>query len=350
MTTEQAIDYLTKHAEKKANRDNLRHETQPNGDIFTYRGDVYIGKMPKDTDTQLTEETEEWKKQPIEIVRAFHNNALGVISNERWNGLRILEKDAWAKYCYNMRDRELDISQLRVSEPCACKGNWDKHNVNCENRDWGMGSHDKHWDGESYPSKENPRSLKSNPIQLTEEPVTMHPSEYPMKVREDGKVVTNVANFTRRQFLDELDTVTRELFTLLSEKNLKYGDSALNPSCTFARGDCIELINVRMDDKLARIKNASGNDDEDPEWDLMGYLALKRIAVRRKQSLLKPKHIEPTEKEIENEAIKIYWSESFYPSESRPEWVMYGNSDRQEECRKLAITKLKTQLTENKNC
>jgi len=90
----------------------------------------------------------------------------------------------------------------------------------------------------------------------------------------------------RRSFLIELESVTQQIFNLLSEKNLKYGDSALNPSGIFARGlSAIDLINARMDDKLARLKNGAGEDDEDPEWDLIGYLVLKRIAINRQKSV-----------------------------------------------------------------
>lgn len=83
-------------------------------------------------------------------------------------------------------------------------------------------------------------------------------------------------------FLQDLEGILDALNQMLSEKNLKYGDSALNPSQIFSSCDPIELINVRLDDKLSRIRNAK-DDDEDPEWDLIGYLILKRIAIKRKQ-------------------------------------------------------------------
>ena len=97
------------------------------------------------------------------------------------------------------------------------------------------------------------------------------------QVKEDGATRTPA----RIDFLKDLDLITQQVFDMLSEKNLKYGDSALNPSGIFAKCDPIELINVRIDDKLARIKNGAANEDEDPEWDLIGYLFLKRIAKMR---------------------------------------------------------------------
>lgn len=76
-----------------------------------------------------------------------------------------------------------------------------------------------------------------------------------------------------------------ELRALLLEKNKKYGDAALNPKRIFAQSDAVELINVRIDDKLSRIANRQHNEDEDPELDLLGYLLLKRIALMRKSRM-----------------------------------------------------------------
>jgi hypothetical protein len=67
---------------------------------------------------------------------------------------------------------------------------------------------------------------------------------------------------------------------LLLEKNRKYGNSALSPLRIFSKADCIEQINVRIDDKLSRIKNAQDDEDEDVEKDLIGYMILKRVAKR----------------------------------------------------------------------
>lgn len=80
------------------------------------------------------------------------------------------------------------------------------------------------------------------------------------------------------------DLIEQECFDirdLLLDKNRKYGDSALNPLRIFARADAIEQINVRIDDKLSRIKSAQDDDTEDAEMDLIGYLILKRVALRR---------------------------------------------------------------------
>ena len=72
---------------------------------------------------------------------------------------------------------------------------------------------------------------------------------------------------------NELSTVREMLIC----KNKKYGDSALNPLGIFAKGNAIDLIKVRIDDKLSRIKNETV-DNEDTLLDLLGYLILLRMA------------------------------------------------------------------------
>jgi hypothetical protein len=83
------------------------------------------------------------------------------------------------------------------------------------------------------------------------------------------------------QFGKDLTKVLEQLEDMLVAKNRKYGDAALNPTQTFSRSSAVELINVRIDDKLSRIRNRQNDEDEDPEFDLLGYLILKRIALMR---------------------------------------------------------------------
>ena len=82
----------------------------------------------------------------------------------------------------------------------------------------------------------------------------------------------------------EVRKVLSDLGDLLVEKNRKYGDAALNPKRLFSRASPVEQIRVRMDDKLSRVANQQPDEDEDPEWDLMGYLVLLRIAKQREKS------------------------------------------------------------------
>lgn len=71
-----------------------------------------------------------------------------------------------------------------------------------------------------------------------------------------------------------------EVKNMLLSKNRKYGNSALQPKRIFSKADTIEQINVRIDDKLSRIANQNGKDDEDAELDLIGYLILKRVKLK----------------------------------------------------------------------
>jgi len=88
-----------------------------------------------------------------------------------------------------------------------------------------------------------------------------------------------------------LDTQTHiglicdDIKQLLIEKNKKYGDSALEPSRIFSKAGAVEQILVRIDDKLNRIQKGAGllANDEDVISDLIGYLVLLKIALKRNE-------------------------------------------------------------------
>lgn len=88
----------------------------------------------------------------------------------------------------------------------------------------------------------------------------------------------------RDRFASEVRALTTDLAASLIAKNLSYGDTALNPIGIFAQGDPEQLIRVRIDDKLSRIRNAPDAFGEDPIDDLLGYLVLLKIARARKAS------------------------------------------------------------------
>lgn len=94
---------------------------------------------------------------------------------------------------------------------------------------------------------------------------------------------TNSVTPAQVQFVKDLRAVMASVEEMLQSKNRKYGDAALNPSQTFSKTNPIELINVRMDDKLSRIRSRQNDEDEDVEMDLIGYLILKRIALNRQK-------------------------------------------------------------------
>ena len=69
------------------------------------------------------------------------------------------------------------------------------------------------------------------------------------------------------------------LAEFLVAKNESYGDSALHPVGIFAQGRASDLIRVRIDDKLSRIRNNPDAFGEDAVQDLLGYLVLFQLAM-----------------------------------------------------------------------
>ena len=82
--------------------------------------------------------------------------------------------------------------------------------------------------------------------------------------------------------IDEVKYILDSIYKMLEEKNKAYGDSSLNPIRLFSRADAPEALRVRIDEKLARIKNQGSHDDEDSISDLIGYLVLLKVAMKRK--------------------------------------------------------------------
>ena len=85
-----------------------------------------------------------------------------------------------------------------------------------------------------------------------------------------------------QQTQQEIARVCDKVKNLLLEKNMKYGDSALNPIRVLSKSGPIEQILVRIDDKLNRIKQGGIlGDDEDVLMDIIGYFVLLKIALER---------------------------------------------------------------------
>ncbi len=72
-----------------------------------------------------------------------------------------------------------------------------------------------------------------------------------------------------------------EIKELLLDKNRKYGDSAINPARIFSKADATEQLKVRIDDKLNRLKNLQEDETEDTVTDLIGYLILLKIKMKK---------------------------------------------------------------------
>ena len=77
---------------------------------------------------------------------------------------------------------------------------------------------------------------------------------------------------------DRIRAMCSKLAEFLVEKNRSYGDSALKPVGIFARGNPEDLIRVRLDDKINRIRNNPEAFGEDAVHDLAGYLILLMVA------------------------------------------------------------------------
>jgi hypothetical protein len=82
---------------------------------------------------------------------------------------------------------------------------------------------------------------------------------------------------------DDLLAEFVNLAKTILDKNIAYGDSALNPVRMFSRADTVEQIKVRLDDKLSRLSRGELA-GEDVELDIIGYLVLLRVARGRKKT------------------------------------------------------------------
>lgn len=85
----------------------------------------------------------------------------------------------------------------------------------------------------------------------------------------------------------KITQVCDDVKTMLLNKNMKYGDSALNPIRILSKSSPVEQILVRIDDKLNRIKQGLSGvlDDEDVIQDLIGYFVLLKIAAENDKEL-----------------------------------------------------------------
>jgi hypothetical protein len=85
-------------------------------------------------------------------------------------------------------------------------------------------------------------------------------------------------------FANKVSSYLLEIRELLITKNIKYGNSALEPLGVFSKLSAKEGLLVRIDDKLKRIKNGSlEKDDEDVINDLIGYLVLLKIQTQEER-------------------------------------------------------------------
>jgi hypothetical protein len=106
-----------------------------------------------------------------------------------------------------------------------------------------------------------------------------HPDEVAFTITKHPDIKQKVLDAT--SFENSVYDVLNPIYSMLIEKNDKYGNSALEPKRIFSKMNSIEQLYVRIDDKLSRISNQNLNDDEDVIDDLIGYLVLLKIAINK---------------------------------------------------------------------
>ena len=81
--------------------------------------------------------------------------------------------------------------------------------------------------------------------------------------------------------------VCDDIKNMLVSKNISYGSSFSHPMRIFSNAPTDEQINVRIDDKLSRIKNKGGYAGDNDLEDLAGYIILKMVNQKLEERGLK---------------------------------------------------------------
>jgi hypothetical protein len=90
------------------------------------------------------------------------------------------------------------------------------------------------------------------------------------------KAVEKFKATSQKSTQDLIREVCDTVKEILVDKNIAYGDSALNPVRIFSSASPDEQLRVRIDDKLSRIARGHAL-DEDIVLDLIGYLILLKV-------------------------------------------------------------------------
>lgn len=80
---------------------------------------------------------------------------------------------------------------------------------------------------------------------------------------------------------NDISRVCHSIAEFLINKNIAYGDSALDPVRIFSKANSIEQLLVRIDDKLSRFARGTDYPGDNDIDDLIGYLILLKIAKER---------------------------------------------------------------------
>lgn len=81
--------------------------------------------------------------------------------------------------------------------------------------------------------------------------------------------------------VNDINRTCNEIRDMLMEKNLAYGDSALDPVRIFSKASSMEQLLVRIDDKLSRFARGKDYPGDNDINDLIGYLILLKISKER---------------------------------------------------------------------
>lgn len=84
-----------------------------------------------------------------------------------------------------------------------------------------------------------------------------------------------------KQTQADIRRIAKQIGEMVVEKNIAYGDSAVDPVRIFSKANPVEQILVRIDDKISRIQRGYAYPGDNDIDDLMGYLILLKIARER---------------------------------------------------------------------
>ena len=84
-----------------------------------------------------------------------------------------------------------------------------------------------------------------------------------------------------KQTQADIRRIAKEIGEMVVDKNIAYGDSAVDPVRIFSKASPIEQILVRLDDKISRIQRGHAYPGDNDIDDLMGYLILLKVAKER---------------------------------------------------------------------
>jgi len=77
---------------------------------------------------------------------------------------------------------------------------------------------------------------------------------------------------------EQISNVLAGMHGLLKEKNIRYGNSALEPANIFSKLDAKSSILIRLDDKIKRVQNSTEIRPNDIS-DIIGYCVLLLVSM-----------------------------------------------------------------------